>query len=383
MDAQESLEHEWPYLLSFLPPEEILEATARSCGAIQRRRAVTEASTLLRLALVYGFCGFSLRQTAAWAEATEIASLSDVALLKRFRRTPDWLGHLLGIKLAERVTALPAKANRLRLVDATTVSAPGSTGTDWRVHLDYDLGALAISEVQLTQVEGGESFFRFDFDPGEVVVADRGYAQRPGLAHVVAADAHFIVRLNWMSVPLQQPAGEEFHLLQELRALADAQVGVFDLEIAPNPREQLSAIPVRLVAVRKSEEAAQEARKKALRESARKSRKLLPETLELASYVLILTSTATADFSPEEILEIYRFRWQIELVFKRLKSLLRLDTLPAKDPQLARTFLFSKLLAALLLEELTQDYLAFSPWGFRLRAPTPALALAHPKGPAP
>jgi IS4 transposase len=251
------------------------------------------------------------------------------------------------------------------------------------VHLDYDLGALAISEAQLTQVEGGESLFRFDFDPGEVVVADRGYAQRPGLAHVVAAGAHFIVRLNWMSVPLQQPKGGELHLLQELRALADAQVGVFALEIAPNPREQLPAIPVRLVAVRKSEEAAQDARKKALREAARKSHKLLPETLELANYVLILTSTTTAEFSPEEVLEIYRFRWQIELVFKRLKSLLQLDTLPAKDPQLARTFLFSKLLAALLLEELTQDYLAFSPWGFRLRASAPTLTLAYPEGPAP
>jgi hypothetical protein len=383
MDAKESLEHEWPYLLSFLPAEETLEATARSCGAIQRRRAVRQASTLLRLALVYGFCGFSLRQTAAWAEAAEIASLSDVALLKRLRRTPEWLGHLLGIKLAERVTALPAKANRLRLIDATTVSAPGSTGTDWRLHLDYDLSALAISEVQLTQVEGGESFFRFDFDPAELVVADRGYAQRPGLAHVVAAGAQFIVRLNWASVPLQQPTGEEFRLLPELRTLADAQVGVFDLEIAPNPREQLPAIPVRLVAVRKSEEAAQEARKKALREASRKSHKLLPETLELASYVLVLTSTAAADFSPAEILEIYRFRWQIELVFKRLKSLLQLDALPAKDPALARTFLFSKLLAALLLEELTQDYLAFSPWGFRLRPSTPALALAHPKSSAP
>jgi hypothetical protein len=383
MDATESLEHEWPYLLSFLPPEETLEATARSFGAIQRRRAVSQASTLLRLALVYGFCGFSLRQTAAWAEAADIASLSDVALLKRFRRAPDWLGHLLGVKLAERVTALPVKAKRLRLVDATTVSAPGSSGTDWRVHLDYDLGALAISEIQLTRVEGGESLFRFDFDPAELVVADRGYSLRPGLAHVVEAGAHFIVRLNWSSVPLQRPSGEEFRLLPEMRTLADAQVGVFDLEVAPNPREQVPAIPVRLVAVRKSEEAAQEARKKALREGARKGHKLLPETLELASYVLVLTSTSAADFSPEGILEIYRFRWQIELVFKRLKSLLQLDALPAKDPELARTFLFSKLLAALLLEELTQDYLAFSPWGFRLKSLTPTLALAHPEGFAP
>lgn len=380
MEARESLEHEWPYLLSFLPPEEALEATARACGAIQRLRAVGKASTLLRLALVYGFCGFSLRQTAAWAEAAEVASLSDVALLKRFRKTADWLGHLLGVKLAERVTPVPVRGCRLRLVDATTVSAPGSKGTDWRVHLDYDLAALAISEIQLTQVDGGESLFRFDFDPGELVVADRGYAHRPGLVHVVEAGAQFIVRLNWSSVPLQQPGGEEFGLLPALRNLPEAQAAAFDLEIAPNPREHLPAVPVRLIAVRKSEEAAAEARKKALREAARKGHKLQPETVELAGYVLVLTSTTASEFSPEEILEIYRFRWQIELVFKRLKSLLLFDELPARDPELSRTFLFSKLLAALLLEELTQNYLAFSPWGYRLRASTTPFSVAHPEG---
>jgi hypothetical protein len=383
MRAQESLERQWPYLLSFLPSEEVLEATAKSYGAIQRLRAVDRASTLLRLALVYGFCGFSLRQTAAWAEATEVASLSDVALLKRFRKAPDWLGHLLAVKLTERVTPIPAKARRLRLIDATTVCAPGSKGTDWRVHLDFDPGALAISEIQLTQVEGGESFFRYEFDPGELVVADRGYAHRPGLHHVLEAGAQFIVRWNWSNVPLQQPGGKQFHLLETLRALPEAQAKAFELEIQPDAREHLAAVPVRLVAVRKSEEAAEESRKKAMQEAVRKGRKIQPETLELASYVLVLTSTTADDFSPEEILDTYRFRWQIELVFKRLKSLLHLDELPAKDPELARTFLYSKLLAALLLEDLTRNYLALSPWGFRLRSPTLALALAHPEGFAP
>jgi IS4 transposase len=51
-------------------------------------------------------------------------------------------------------------------------------------------------------------------------------------------------------------------------------------------------------------------------------------------------------------LELYRFRWQVELDFKRLKSLLQLGNLTARDPPLARTFLYSKLLAALLLEDL-------------------------------
>lgn len=376
MEPEESLEHEWPYLLSFLPSGDLLEETARAFGALRRKRGIDSASQLLRLALVYGCCGYSLRQTAAWAEAAEVASISDVALLRRLQHASEWLGHLLGVKLAERVTPVPPNQTRVRLIDATMVSAPGKPGKhDWRVHLDFDLGALAVSEIQLTPVQGGESLFRFEFAPGELVVADRGYAHRPGLVHVVEAQAHFIIRWNSSSVPLQRPGGQPFDLLESLRSLPEAQVGVFDVEIQPSPRDHTPEVPVRLVALRKSEEAAAAARKKLLRKASQQRKTPQPQTLELASYVLVLTSTSAADFSAEEILEIYRFRWQIELVFKQLKSLLHLDELPAKDPSLARTFLFAKLLAALLLEELTHAYLSFSPWGFRLRSP--ALPLAH------
>lgn len=382
MEPEESLEHEWPYLLSFLPDEQVLERTAASWGAIQRKRAIDSASTLLRLALVYGFCGYSLRQTTAWAEAAEVATLSDVALYKRLRKTSGWLGHLLGIKLAERVPPVPVNETRLRLVDATTISAPGSKGTDWRVHLDFDLGALAISEIQLTQVRGGESLLRYEFEPGEMVVADRGYSHRPGLAHVLDSGAHFIVRLNSSAIPLQKPGGENFDLLQAMRSLPEAEAEAFDLQIQPDERNQIPALPIRLVAVRKSEEAAEQARIKELRKASRKSKGVQPQTLELAGYILVLTSTSAADLTAEQVLEIYRFRWQIELVFKRLKSLLRLEELPAKDPALARTFLYSKLLAALLLEELTHSYLSISPWGYRLRAGTPTLRLAHSTSPS-
>jgi Transposase DDE domain len=347
-------------------------------GAIQRTRAVNKASTLLRLALVYGFCGYSLRQTAAWAEASEVATLSDVALLKRFRKTPDWLGHLLGVKLASRVTPLTSNRSRLRLLDATTVNAPGSKGTDWRVHLGFDLGAMAISTVQVTQAEGGESLVRHDFAAGELVIADRGYSHRSGFAHVLASQAHFIVRFNWGAVPVQLPGGGAFELLTELRGLPEAKAAAFDLEIQPSAREKIQALPVRLVAVRKSPEAADECRKKLLRSASKRGTKIQPQTLELANYFMVLTSTAATTFSNEEVLDIYRFRWQIELVFKRLKGLMHLDQLPARDPHLARTLLYSKLLAAFLLDELTESYLSFSPWGFRLHATAPSFHLENP-----
>lgn len=382
MDTTDWLEHDWPYLLSLLPEEEILESTARARGSIRRQRAVKKASTLLRLALVYGFCGCSLRQTAAWAETAEVASLSDVALLKRLRNAAPWLGHLLGLKLMERLTPETTASPSVRLIDATTVTAPGSKGTDWRIHLDFDLARTTISEIQLTSGDGGETFLRHEFEPGELVIADRGYSLRPGLVHVVEAGADFIVRLNWSSVPLQQRGGEPWDLLDELRRLPEAEPGVFDLEITPDPKEATQPVQVRLVALRKSEAAAEEARHKVLKDASKRGRKLQAQTLELAGYVLVLTSTPAEAFSPEQILELYRYRWQIEMTFKRLKSLLALDTLPAKDPRLARTFLYSKLLGALLVEDLTSRYLAFSPWGYRLHR-APAVHLAYPANPPP
>jgi hypothetical protein len=313
---------------------------------------------------VYGFCGLSLRQTAAWAEASEVASLSDVALLKRLRKSSDWLGHLVATKLADR-SDLPSKYPlRLQLVDASRVAAPGNASIDWRVHLGFDLGSLAISQVKLTDSKGAESLKRFKFSPGDVVVADRGYSRRGELATVIRQRSDFIIRLNWANVPMMDESGKRFDLLNALRGIPEATVTDFNLTVKPDPTHDVPALPVRVVTVPKSEAAAAESRKKILKTAARRQRTVDPRALEFAGYVLVITSLDAETLPSEDVLEIYRFRWQIELAFKRLKSLLDLDGLPAKDPSLASTFIYSKILAALLLDDLTQAFISFSPWGF-------------------
>jgi len=366
MDARTILEEQWPYLLTYLPASVDLEATAREFGALVRKRAVKSASTLLRLVLAYAVGGFSLRQTAAWAEAAEVASLSDVALLNRVRRASDWVGFLLGAKLAERASEPPRTGLRLRLIDATTVSLPGSEGTDWRVHLGVDARRLAIDAIEVTDASGGETLRRFAVAPGEVLVADAGYAHRAGLAAVRRAGGDFLIRLNWQNVPLQTPDGRPFDVLDAARRLGDGEVGDIPVRTAPAPRDGLPALPARLVAVRKTEAAAAEARARVLRERSRKGRAVDPRALEAAAYVFVLTSVAPGILPGPRVLDLYRFRWQIELAFKRLKGLLHLDDLTARDPRLVRAFLGAKLLAALLLDDFTERFLAISPWGFRL-----------------
>lgn len=365
MDTREALEFQWPYLLTLLPPFEDLEAGAYATAALSRRRSVDSASTLLRLALGYSFCGFSLRQTAAWAETAGIASLSDVALLKRLRKSHVWLGQVLAAKLASRAS-IPTSSLRLRLIDATTVSRPGSTGTDWRIHLGFDLGRMAIDHIELTDHAGGESLSRFHLVPGEVAVADCGYAHRAGLSHAHSSGSHFLVRINWQNVPLLNLNGSPFDILPALRALPEAEPHSFSLHIAADRNRHIPTVPARLVAIRKSEAAAEAGRQRVLRERSRKGRAVDPRTLEAAGYIFVLTSLPEG-FDASQILELYRFRWQVELAFKRLKSILHLDQLPAKDPALARTILYSKLLAALLVEDFTTNFLAISPWGYPLR----------------
>lgn len=368
MDAQTILESEWPYMRAFFPPDDSLDASALNFRAIVRRRAVNEAETLLRVALAYGYCGLSLRQTAAWAETAGVASLSDVALLKRLRNAADWLGHLLGSKLAETSGLAPSDLPfRLRLVDATAISRIGSTGTDWRVHLSFNLAALSIDHIQLTDQSGGESLTRFPAAPGDLIIGDRGYAHRAGFHAVHRAGADFLVRLNWQNVPLLDATGAAFDLMQALRSIPDAEPASFPVQIAPDARAGIPAIPARLVAVRKTEAAAEQSRRKVLEERSRKGRNVDPRTLESTAYVFLLTSTQEAQLPAAQALELYRFRWQIELLFKRLKGLIDLGNLPAKDSNLARSVLYAKLLAALVLDDLTTSFLSISPWGYPIR----------------
>jgi hypothetical protein len=365
---------EWPLLLTLLPAD--LEVTARETGALVRRRGVPSAAALLRLAFAYAYTGRSLRGTALWAAAAGVAQLSDVALCKRLQRAAPWCGRLLAQQLAQQAalrseqlpTALP-----VRLVDATTASRPGSTGTDFRVHLQLDLGTLTTRDVLLTDAQGGESLKHCRLEPGEIGVGDRGYAHRQGIAAVAAAQAHVIVRLNWQNVPLQHREGTAFDLLGQLRPLGTGEIGEWAVQTAP-ARDGTPAVPGRLIAVRKSVAAAEASLRK-LRAAARKKGKT-PDarSVEAAGYVFVFTTVPAEQLAAPGVLEVYRFRWQIELAFKRLKGLLALDAMAAKDPALCRTFLSIKLLGALLVEQLSHRWVAFSPWGYG----TPAPAVAGP-----
>jgi hypothetical protein len=80
MDASVDFDDQWLALLASLPLGFDLDHRARRLGAFGRARQVKDPAALLRLALAYGGCGMSLRQTCAWAAETGLAEISDPAL---------------------------------------------------------------------------------------------------------------------------------------------------------------------------------------------------------------------------------------------------------------------------------------------------------------
>lgn len=358
------LAEEWGVLTRFLP--EGWRELARSTGALQRVRQVRSADVLLQLAFLYAASGLSLQQAAARASTVGLARISSVALMKRMRGAGPWLralaeGVFAGSGRMPELSGSAAK-RRLRIVDATHVKVAGSAGTDWRLHYVLGLPSLTCDFAEVTDATGGETYLRIPVQAGDVILGDRGYCHRDGVAHVIEHGGDAVVRLNANSFPLLDSNGERIDLLALMRSLVDQQAEGFAVRFVARQR----AYDARLCAVRKSVGAAHLAKERLLKAARKKGKTVRAATVELAEYVFVLATPGLDDLAASEVLELYRARWQVELGFKRLKSLFDAGTAPNRDPEAVRSWIYAKLLAVLLIERLGEEARLFSPWGFPL-----------------
>lgn len=339
---------EWPYVLTLLPPD--LEEQAAVCKALVRRREIPNAAALLRLALAYAVSDLSLKDVAAWARAMGLARISGPGLFYRLREAEGWLAELLARLLEEEIPPR-RRGLALRIVDATVVNGPGAAGTEWRAHVQIDAASGRLRAVELTDSHGGEGLARHRFATGELVLGDRAYATARGIAEVRRAHADVVVRLNPQAIRLCDTERQRIDLLAQTEQVPAVGEYGWDL-LVPVPPDRRSHshkpwplasavdwIPVRVVAAR----------------------------TRAGQIIWVLTTVAKERLAGVEILELYRLRWQIELLFKRLKSLLHLDNLPSRRGPTARSWILARFLAAALAQKLLDPQGSLSPWGYALR----------------
>jgi hypothetical protein len=168
--------------------------------------------------------------------------------------------------------------------------------------------------------------------------------------------------VNTGALPLRTRRGKKFDLLKELQSVAaPGKIGEWSV-LAGEAAEPIAG---RLCVLRKSEKQARRAIRKIHRKAQKGGPKPKTETLAYANYVLVFTTLTATALSAKQVLEWYRLRWQIELVFKRLKALLRVGHVPKYDDLSSKAWLYGKLLIALLAEKLIRVGRTISPWGVR------------------
>jgi hypothetical protein len=357
-------EENWRTLLSLFPPQ--WKERAGESGAVERLRGFSSAEALMRTLLLHIANGFSLRETVVQAKLADLADVSDVALLKRLRKSEEWLRSLCVDLLRENGIALAtaASAKRLRIVDGTIVKEPGKTGSQWRILYSLQLPSLSCDFFEISAAAGkgsGETFRRLPIEAQQLVLGDAGYWSTSGIEFVRSRKADVLVRVSPQTFVAYGPHGHRVRLLSRLRTLRQAgEMGEWAVQL----RGEKARIEGRVCAIRKSEQAIQQAHRRLLRKASKKQTTMEPRTLEYAKYVIVFTTLQTE--TAAQVLECYRLRWQIELAFKRMKTLAHLGHLPKHDDQSARAWLYGKLLVALLTQKLIRVGRDISPWGYLL-----------------
>jgi hypothetical protein len=347
MPASPLHEDQWEYVRTLLPTD--LDDSAHRTKALVRCRNVPDASALMRVVLAYAVSDLSLKDVAAWATAMQVAEITGPGLFYRLREAETWLeqvlAQVLGEQLPQAVGGWP-----VRVVDATVINGPGQKSVQWRAHVLVNPSTGGFRSVELTDDSGGEKLARHPVGKGELVLGDRAYGTARGVYAVRQAEAHVVVRFNPVNLRTCDDQRRRIFLREREAQVPLTGAVEFSILLPVPPKRSKSHktwdtskaiawIPVRAIAAR-------------------------TRTTEV---IWILTTLTAAELPTLAVLGLYRLRWQIELFFKRLKSLLHLDTLPSREGPTAKSWMLARLIAAALAQRLVQPSGPLSPWGYQLR----------------
>jgi hypothetical protein len=304
-----------------------------------------------------------LRSTAAWAEAVGEASLSDVALLKRLRGCGPWLAAMvsrLGAELSPEGAAAEGE-RRIVAVDATTVCSPGGLHKSYQVlHTVYDVGEQHFRTTQVTDRHVAERLDLGCVEQGEIRLGDRVYGRYADLAAVTTAGADYVVRLSAIALRLTRARSNAWDTPRidvrgrPLRRAALCRLaerrGVQDLAVQVHGGKHDMPLKARLIVLPLPAAQAEAARRRMRKNARRWGYTASADALATAGCLMLITSLPAKQWPAERVLALYRRRWQVELAFKRLKSLLDLESLRAFDDGLVNAWIHAVLLVAMLID---------------------------------
>ncbi len=286
---------------------------------------IKDLAVALRLMLHHVCTGSSLEITTSLAAALGVIQISAVALHKWMRKCGDWMAAIATAMAGynARFAASLWAGFEVIAADATTVMRPGGKQTTARVHFALRLADLRAVAIKVTGPEVGETLRNFEIRKRQLWLLDRGYCNANSIAHAVRHGGHVVIRFCVGPLPLFKKDGTSI----DARALMLEMTRPGRISShRVNVRTDEGLIPGRLLISRLPDAEVEKARRRLVKERGKKHVKADAE--QQAAYVMIFTTVPKDVLTGKQVMQLYRLRWQVELSFKRDKSIAGLDKLP-------------------------------------------------------
>jgi Transposase DDE domain len=270
-------------------------------------------------------------------------SFSKVALHKRFNENSlNFVKSVLAEQMASRLNlGYPVDKwqpfNRVLVSDSCKFSLPeqytavypgygsfGKTSGMMNIQYSFDLKHGDWENLELTKAtQNDQSHSKKTLGcicKGDLHIRDLGFVTQEYLAKIVREEASFLNRLNPKWKPVQSNTGKPLDwngLYRQMRGSKDIH---FETRVVIGTGKK--AFHCRLIAVMVPEQVYNERIRKAQKQAKNHGLCLSDEYRERCRFSIFITNVDEQILKATDVIQLYRLRWQIELIFKNWKSLL-------------------------------------------------------------
>jgi transposase len=326
------------------------ETAAKEQKAIIRHRGINSAGDLMMLSLFHLLNGCSLLEISEIARLTKMGEMSDVAFMNRFAGCSEWFSwigqRLLNNGIADFKKPEAFTNYKVVAVDASDVREKGRSGRLYHFHYALDIFSMKSEQYKITEQKTGETLTNFIPKNDWLILGDRAYGTLTSAEHCIANKANFILRLKHKAFKLYDENMAEIDLLEQLKDVDSSTSKNIPVFVK---LPELGLTPMRVCATKIPDDKLPQTERRIKRRNQKKQMTASAESVEMQKYVVLITALPET-IPASEIISLYRYRWQVELYFKRLKGILDIGELPKKRDDSVKAWLQGKIMLALLIE---------------------------------
>lgn len=341
--------------------------TALNTGFLKRKRGVLP-DTILKV-FIFGLINManpSLKQIASKCEKLQPGlRITKNAIFNRLPAIAQFLQHIfketMNITIQKVVPAksaiILAQFKDVKICDSTKISLPDKLVDLWpglggrnaksslKIQGVYSLISSSFTNLELTKAPGNDTTYLAKLlsliGKGELLIVDLGYFSKTFFEKISKKGSFYLTRIRTNTAIYLEKAGQmkQVDLAEILTGQNLVDITVF---LGVGYKKQLKC---RLVAIRLPDEIVNERRRKANKKAKSQGKQLSAVEIELLAFNIIITNTHETMLSAEAVCDLYRARWQIELVFKACKSYLKIDKLGDSGPYQLECLIYGRLIA--------------------------------------